>query len=162
MHGENYHSYPSYSAAPHLYLTHCKQQDIIPVKHRFFFHDVIRLHSIIYNYSCNKLPYYLTYFNGSRLRSSHYDELCLVSSINPKVPVNLTSSNSISGFQNSYFYRSHLLWNRLPLELRQIKSMSVFRSKLLQYIWDCEISAEYKSMINDGDISEDFAYDTRH
>ena len=122
----------SYSNNDLLYYSHCKQLNIFPVRFRFDFHDLKLFHLIIYKFSCIKLPSYLHFFEGrSRLRFTHLDNLSLVSDI---------SSNSINtttkrGFANSYFYRTHLLWNRLPLHLREIVRPSEFKTKLIDFIW---------------------------
>ena len=33
------------------------------------------------------------------------------------------------------FYRAHVTWNHLPLEFRKIESESLFKKKLLDYLW---------------------------
>ncbi len=60
---------------------------------------------------------------------SHLDKLSLVCSLLPKSP-----SNAI--LDKSFFYRTHTVWNSLPLELREIESLTGFRSKLETYLWD--------------------------
>ena len=66
------------------------------------------------------------FYEGSRLRFSHFDHLSLLSDITPAGQTNPISHRS---FSNSYFYRTHLLWNRLPLSLREIFRPSEFRTK---------------------------------
>ena len=144
-HGENYFTCPSYTANPELYYIDCKQLQILPIKFRFQFHDLIMLHSIVYGVSPCKLPSYLSFFSGNTLRSSHLDNLCLVSSITPN-SINNMDTESNSGFCNSYFYRSHLLWNRLPLSIRQISLRNKFRKDLNKYIWNSEVGSLYKSL----------------
>ena len=99
-----------------LYHIHCKQLNILPITFRFDLHDLKFFHSVVYNLSCVKLPQYLRLFNGTRLRSSHLDQKCYVSDILPR---NVQSNRN---FGNSYFYRAHLAWNRLPLQIRDIES----------------------------------------
>ena len=109
-----------------LHYLHCKQLNILPIKFRFDYHDLKLLHSIVYGFSCVNLPNYLSFFSGnSRLRSSHLDHLSLVSAV---IPLR-------RGYSNSYFYRSHLSWNRLPLSLREIVRPGAFKLELLKYIW---------------------------
>ncbi len=116
-----------------LYFIHCKQLNILPIKYRFDFHNLKFFHSIVYNHTCVKLPEYLTLFSGStRLRSTHLDHLCFVSSVQPR---GTTASDSRRGLNNTFFYRTHLLWNRLPLSLRELEYPSIFKRKLVQYIW---------------------------
>ena len=123
----------SYSSNKLLYFTHCRQLNILPVQYRFDFHDLKLFHLIVHKLSSITLPSYLHFFNGSsRLRFTHLDHLSLVSDI---VPYGARCSSSKRGFSHSYFYRTHLSWNRLPLSLREIIRPSEFKCKLLQFIW---------------------------
>ena len=116
-----------------LYYIHCKQLNILPIKFRFDYHDLKFFHSVVYNLSCVTLPEYLTFFSGStRLRSTRLDQLCLVSSIQPR---GLRATNSKRGFAKTFFYRAHLAWNKLPLLLREISNPGIFRNDLIKYIW---------------------------
>ena len=154
-HGENYITCPSYTANPELYYIDCKQLQILPFRFRFQFHDLIMLHSIIHGLSFCKLPSYLSFFSGNNLRSSHLDYLCLVSSITPN-SINNMDTESNNGFFNAYFYRSHILWNRLPLSIRQISSTKKFRKDLSKFIWNSEVASLYKSLLGDHNNESDF------
>ncbi|MCP4457910.1 MAG: reverse transcriptase family protein [Cytophagales bacterium] len=116
-----------------MYYVHCKHLNILPIRFRFDYHDIKLLHSIIYNFSCIRLPDYLKFFSGStRLRSTHQDSLSLVSSITPRGSYESSSSR---GFSNNYFYRSHLIWNKLPFSLRETIRPGKFKNDLINYIW---------------------------
>ena len=82
-----------------------------------------------------KFPSYLSYFQGSRLRNCHLDSLSICSSVQPKAPQNLELLNTSTGITKSFFYRAHLIWNCLPLELRKIESESLFEKKIIDYLW---------------------------
>ena len=55
----------SYSFNKLLYLTHCKQLNILPIQLKFDYHDLKFLHLVVHNFSCIKLPAYLRLFDGS-------------------------------------------------------------------------------------------------
>ena len=122
----------SYSNNDYIYYCHCKQINVLPIRYRFDYNDLKLFHLIIYRMSPITLPSYLKFYEGTRLRFSHFDHLSLLSDITPAGQIN---SSSNRGFANSYFYRTHLLWNRLPLSLREIIRPSEFRTKLIQFIW---------------------------
>ena len=82
----------SYSTDMSLYHIHCKQHNILPIRLRFNVHDLIAFDTIVYQYCCVKLPSYLSYVSGTRLRSSHLDSTCFVSNIIPR------SNNSFPKF----------------------------------------------------------------
>lgn len=125
---------PSFSSISFYYHT-CKRLDILPLNFRFKLKDLTFFHSIFYKKSVLKLPSYLSHFQGSRLRHCHLDSLSICSSVQPKTPQNLESLNTSTGITKSFFYRAHILWNRLPLELRKIESESVFKIKLMDHLW---------------------------
>ena len=125
---------PSFSSTSFYYHT-CKQLNILPLIFRFKLKDLTFFHSIFYKKSVVKLPSYLSYFNGSRLRNCHLDNLCICSSVQPKAPQNLEILNTSTGITKSFFYRAHLIWNNLPLDLRKIESQSLFEKKLTDYLW---------------------------
>ena len=66
--------------------------------------------------------------------------------------MNNMDTESNSGFSNAYFYRSHLLWNRLPLSIRQISSTKEFRKNLKKFIWNSEIGPIYKFLVYDSNV----------
>ena len=47
--------------------------------------------------------------------------------------------------KKSYFYRTHLSWNRLPLSLREIIRPSEFKSNFMDYIWTHLVTIENTS-----------------
>ena len=122
------------------YVMKCRQANLLPLSKRFDLNDILYFHKVVYNLINLKLPSYLKFFETqSRLRSSHMDSLCLVSSIQPRLThTNLSQepNSSRSIFGNSYFYRTHLKWNSLPISLREITSQSTFKVRLIKYLWD--------------------------
>ena len=118
-----------------FYYHTCKQLNILPLSFRFQFKDIIFFHSIFYKKSVVKFPSYLSYFQGSRLRHCHLDSHSICSSVQPKTPQNLELLNTSTGITKSFFYRAHITWNHLPLELRKIESESLFEKKVLDYLW---------------------------
>jgi len=92
------------------------------------------------------LPSYLTFFEGqSRLRSSHLDSLSLVSSLQPRT--NLYSTRTSSHLAKTFFYRTHIKWNDLPLCLREINCPDKFKVELNLHLW--------KNALSDPDVSVD-------
>ena len=117
------------------YYKKCKEYDLLPMSYRFDFKDLMFFHAVFYSYSVVKFPTYLKPFAGSRLRNSHYDRLSIISNVIPRIPQNLNTTNSCMGISKSFFYRAHLAWNRLPLDLRDIAAPGKFKKGLLKYIW---------------------------
>ena len=132
---EEYLSY-SYSQ----YIQKCRQLNIIPMSDRFDFLDLIFFYKIIKGLIPVELPPYITQYVGvSRLRSSHMDHLCYVSSITPR------SANN--AFGRSFFYRTLNRWNHIPLCIREIDNINEFKSSLLKHMWKVILSN-----IDDSDV----------
>ena len=54
----------------------------------------------------------------------------------------------------SFLDRAHLVWNRLPLELRESIRPSKFKTDLIKYLWQHSINTEYENSMND--VIDDF------
>ena len=44
------------------------------------------------------------------------------------------SENNV--FKNSFFFRTHILWNILPLHIKIIENYELFKIKLEGFLWD--------------------------
>ena len=146
---EEYHSYSSLD-----YLLRCKQLNFLPLYYKFVCNDLLLFHKIVYNLMPVKLPSYLSFFSNNNtrtLRSSHLDRLSLVSSVTPTITATY-KKDSVEGteckiFENTFFYRSHLAWNNLPLKTRETEIPTVFKSKLRKHLWEealCSVLNEFK------------------
>ena len=133
----SYHSY-------NCYVRKCRQVNILPLSYRFDLNDLILFHKVVNNYIPLSLPPYLKLFDGeTRLRSTHLDNFCYTSNIVPK-------SSSPSLLNKSFFYRTHSLWNSIPLEIRSLGSIAVFRTRLETYFWQNILSGHTDGDAPDG------------
>ena len=131
----------------------CCQVRILPLVKRFDLNDLILLFKIIHDLVPLKLPFYLKFYEGnSRLRTCHLDRLSLVSSIKPKCTV-ISDTNKNSALYKSFYYRVHLLWNVLPLEIRECESLSLFKTKVLKYLWKSTIEESDTDTISSDNFS---------
>ena len=136
------------------YLQKCRQVRLLPLVKRFDFNDFVLFYKVIHNILPLQLPYYLKFYEGtSRLRSCHLDHLSIVSSLHPKTNV-ISNTNKNCALNKSFFYRVHLQWNKLPIEIRNIENLSKFKVEILKYLWDL-ISPK----INDTAVDEEDMYD---
>ena len=120
-----------------VYVRKCQQVSLLPLSCRFILNDLILFHKAVHSYIPLDIPGYLTFFNGdSRLRSSHFDQLSFVSSIIPR------NTNTTKNLEKSFFYRTHMTWNDLPIELRELESISNFRSKVEAHLWSTVLNKE--------------------
>ena len=134
--GEEYCSY-----SPELYYLRCKELNILPIKHKLLLKDLKLFHEIIINKAQIDFPDYLKMYSGStRLRSSHLDELSVVSNIEPKITRNYNGpeivSTSLAQFANCYFYRTMNNWNLLPKEVREHGLPKQFEFAASKWLWE--------------------------
>ena len=70
----------------------------------------------------------------------------LVSSIHPRMTITYLCNsidmdsenqpiNVFQKFNNNYFYRAINLWNKLPLDIRKAENCTIFKSKLMKFLW---------------------------
>ena len=78
-------------------------------------------------------PIILTFSGQSRLRFCRMDKMSLVSSIILATKASRATTNN--ALASSFFYRAHLLWNDLPLEIRSIDCPVGFKISLKKHLW---------------------------
>ena len=111
-----------------VYIRKCKELNLLPMSLRFDLTDILLLYKIIHGMSPIKFPSYLHFYTGSSLRSSHLNVYSLVSDIIPNTTA--SQSKTTNAFANAFFYRSHVLWNSIPLNIRAINFPRRFKSNL--------------------------------
>ena len=146
MLNEQYHHYTDWE-----YTCRLRDLNLLPIKYYFIFNDLIIFHKVYNDAYCIKLPPYFRPCNGedrSRLRSNvrppHYYnsetstlDLSTMRTLSlDEKSLKCTLSSTYSGFKNSFFFRGHLLWNYLPLNIRNEQCPSKFKDLLLPHLWD--------------------------
>jgi len=128
---EEFYSYTSNE----VYLRKCREVRILPLAKRFDYNDLILFYKIIYDLVPLKLPHYLNFYDGTcRLRTCHLDSLSLISSLKPRSNF-VSETNKNNALYKSFYYRVHLQWNLLPLDIRAIKSLPKFKTEVLKILW---------------------------
>ncbi len=124
------------------YVLKCRQVNILPLAKVFDLNDLVLIHKIIYELIPTRLPRYMHLFSGlTRLRSTHLDTLCLVNDLQ----LNRYNEKYLN---RSFFFRAHLLWNKIPYEIRKITDPSFFKVAIIEHFW--------KHVLDEIDISDDF------
>ena len=129
-----------------MYIQKCRQVNLLPIRIHFTLNDLVLFHKIVYEFIPVKFPSYLSFFNGiTRLRSSHLDNLSIVS--------NLQSSRFNETYlRKSFFFRTHTEWNALPNEIRQITSPSSFKEAVKKHFWNNILNDVGESDTDDFDV----------
>ena len=112
------------------YIKKCKEINILPISKKFNLNDLVFFHKIINGYVDTKLPEYVSKFTGeSRLRQNHLDSECYICDLN------YANSSSRSPIFKNFFYRVINLWNKLSYESRINPSISIFKSRAIEFLW---------------------------
>ena len=128
IHGEQFVSYSN-----DTFYKKQKDLDILPMKLKFIFNDLLIFYKIVNNLVPIDLPSYITRCVPEDLRYTrrtapiidHTDSSTFQCSITP----------SCEAFKNCFFYRALHTWNRLPVSVRQVEQISVFKTSLNGYLW---------------------------
>ena len=118
------------SYTPDTYLNKLYDLDLFPIKEKFLYTYLSLFHKIINNRVCISVPNYIIFISpdeiiNNRLRSTHLDPLCFKHDLGPCKQI----------FDNSFFPRSFMAWNRLPLEIKMIEKYELFQLKLKDHLW---------------------------
>ena len=115
-----------------------KELDILPVKFKFVFNDLVMIFKVVNSLTPIQIPQEFFIVTPEKVRHTrstqniinHNDKTMYKCEINP----------CVKSYENCFFYRAFSLWNRLPFDLRQVPSLSVFRVKLTEFLWSVELS----------------------
>ena len=119
----SYHSHKTY-------IRKCQQANVLPLLYIFKTNDMVMFHQIVYGLIPLSMPDYLTLYDGtSGLRITHLDQLSYVSNIQH-------NTTSINNLNKSFFFRSHTIWNSLPIDIRKEKNPEKFKTELENHFWE--------------------------
>ena len=117
-----------------IFLEKQKELDILPMKHKFIFSDLVLFYRIITKNVQIDLPYYISRLEPQDVKQStrclkpvadRIDTLKYKCILPPKVKC----------FENSYFVRSVKNWNDLPYEIRSTDDRDKFKIMLKDHLW---------------------------
>ena len=135
------------------YSSRLRDLDLMPMEYKFELTDLIMFHHILNDRSVVKLPPYLLPIDSndrSRLRSNIRQPERLHDCDSTGVPdLNNMRSNrydrlslkcAVEGrarsFKSGFFFRTHIMWNDLPTDLKEVTEPGSFKSALKKHLWD--------------------------
>ena len=143
---EQYHHYNDWE-----YTCRLRDLDLLPIKYFFILNDLIIFHKFFYDCYFIKLPVYFRPYNDDdrgRLRSlvappDYYNSQRTTLDLGSMRAVSYdakslkcTLSTVSPSFKRSFFYRVHLLWNHLPIGIREESVPSKFKILVCAHLWD--------------------------
>ena len=120
----------------HQYLEKLKDLNILPLKLKFIMTDLILFYKIMHSMVPIPLPEIFTVTEATQVRYTRNtanivnckDTTSIQCSIKPKC----------ESFRNSFFFRTMLIWNKIPCEIRQIDKISDFKFRLKTFLWSAD------------------------
>ena len=124
IHNEQHISY-----SEEYYLSKLKEIDILPMKEKFIYNDLVTFHKIVHNLIPISLPSTIV-IGHTRTRSGTRNSDNLTYSVNENISVNKQT------FSHDFFIRCIKHWNSLPLTLRETVSIDKFGLVLKTCLWN--------------------------
>ena len=134
--------FASYSDAEFISKQH--KLDLLPMDSKFTFTDLALFHQIVYKKVNIELPSYITRKPAESVRdrravtsgatSSNVDSSNIIESID-SLKFKSSSAPRVDAFKYGFFYRTHLEWNRLPLNIRSCANVETFKGLLKEHLW---------------------------
>ena len=90
---------------------------------------------IFYNFSAVTLPHFLKTLSNNPINNTYFQRQTRTYNDNDRLKIKSTITPRVNAFQNSFFYRSHIFWNSIPLEIRSVENTELFKIKLEQHLW---------------------------
>lgn len=117
-----------------VFISKQKELDILPIKYRFLFSDLVLFYRIINNDIKIELPHHISRMNPQNIKNITRSAKPISEGIdNLKYKCNIIPK--IMCFQNSYFVRTVKNWNDLPFDLRSTDSLENFKTLLKEHLW---------------------------
>ena len=134
------------------YYRKLKDINLMPLKSKFQLNDLILFHKIFYQISIVSFPHYIKLadiddIENDRLRpnirppnylgapvQSNLKEMRAEAKVD-HLSVKLSIDFKVKVFENSFFVRAAMLWNRLPMSLRNNNCPVGFKTDLTNHLW---------------------------
>ena len=128
----NGESFTSYS--DEVFAAKQKDLNILPIKLKFIYNDLVLFYKIVNQLVPVNLPGYMTVSvpEDSRYtrRNAQIHDMIDVSSYKSSI------TPCSDALKHSFFHRTMLRWNHLPVSIRQVECLPRFKSNLTALLWD--------------------------
>ena len=128
INGEQFTSY-----GDNMFFEKQKELNILPIRLKFVHNALTVFYKIVNKHVDVSMPEYIHKVHPQALRFTRTNA--------NTIHCRDTSSYSCAilpncnAFRNSFFYRTMLLWNVLPIDIRNIDKISSFKIELTKYMW---------------------------
>ena len=109
--------------------------DLLPIKFKFLHTDLILFHNVVYDTVKITMPHYIVKLGpGDFPKVTRQNRM--IAERKDNLMYKCTTKSNVKCFKNSYFVRTCMEWNKLPLSMREISDNEKFRQILKQHLWN--------------------------
>ena len=111
--------------------------DILPVKLKFIYNDLIPFYRIINGLVPISLPPYISACIPGDVRYTRRN--APIHDLSDYTTFNCSVTPNCDTFRNSFYYRTMKRWNTLPISVRQAATVSIMKSALTDFLWSSDV-----------------------
>ena len=116
------------------YLNRQKELNILPIKLKFYLNDLVLFYKILYKLVAINLPNDFEFMDGNQLRYTR--KTSAIINEQDKTQIKCKIKTTSVNYRNFFFFRSMVVWNKIPYNIRQAPCISTFKTGLVKYLWE--------------------------
>ena len=132
INGEPFSSY-----SDEKYALELRKLTILPMKLKFIYNDLILFYKIIHKMVPIEFPDHITVCKPEGKRLTR--QSAAIHDHSDVTTYRSSSTPSSDALKHSYFFRTMLRWNSMPVDIRQSDGLPLFKSKLMSYLWSPDV-----------------------
>ena len=117
-----------------IFLIKQKNLDVLPVRNKFLFSDLVLFYKITNKLVNINLPNYVTRIEPHMIKQVTRENKDSANGID-KFRYKCCIAPKVNSFKKSYFYRTVIQWNLLPLNIRTLEPIKNFEAGLKEHMW---------------------------
>ena len=128
INGEQFVSYTD-----EKYYEVLRKHNILPMKLKFIYNDLVMFFKIVNKLLPVDFPDYITVCEPGNSRFTR--STASIHNSNDTTKFSCSIQPNCDAFKYSFFYRTMLRWNHLPIDIRNAENLGKFKSMLKQALW---------------------------
>ena len=131
INGEQFDSYSN-----ELFYEKQKELNILPMKLKFIYSDLMLFYKVVNNLIPIDLPDYITVCEPDQTRYTRRN--APIHDLSDTSTYRCSVTPNSDNFRNSFFYRTMSRWNNLPVDVREAGVVSAFKTSLIKFLWSSD------------------------
>ena len=115
-----------------------KKLDILPIRLKFLLNDLVLFYKMVNSLVPVNLPDEFILLDPKKIRYTRSTQNIM--SLDDKSTYKCTVKPCNNVYEHCYFYRTVIIWNKLPYSIRQLPSLSTFKLRLTEFLWSVEMN----------------------